>query len=201
MDEAKPGENIYSRERIETTSMQSPADVAKAPETAPVGTAASPQQAGFRMQIAALAAKVVSNGPGSLAELLQFLKKNRRAWLTLAAGVAGLLVLVMLTQRASDWLKDRRDRRQEQAVATVTPDRLIARCGQAAQDETKEIYPIVMRTMSYKRGGEKLVMAFSRTAEEKSDWVFLSMQDATGANTYDTPQAKIAALPCLDSRK
>ena len=109
--------------------------------------------------------------------------------------------MVMLTQRASDWLKDRRERRQEQAIATVTPDRLIARCGRAIQDETKEVFPIVMRTMSYQRGREKLVMAFSRTAEEKSDWVFLSMQNASNANTYDSPQAKIAALPCLDSKK
>ena len=110
-------------------------------------------------------------------------------------------MLSTLTQHAADWLKNRRERRQELAIATVTPEHLIARCGQAAQDETKEVYPIMMRTMSYQRGGEKLVMAFSRTAEEKSDWVFLSMQDASGANAYDTPQAKIAALPCLDSRK
>jgi hypothetical protein len=46
-----------------------------------------------------------------------------------------------------------------------------------------------------------LVISFSRTAEEKSDWVFLSMQNENGTATYDTPEAKIAALPCLDSNK
>ena len=64
------------------------------------------------------------------------------------------------------------------------------------------MYPLVLRTMSYPHGeNEKIVFAFSRTAEEKSDWVFLSMKDQNGARSYDTPQAKIAALPCLDAKK
>ena len=202
MDESKLKENSYSRDRIETASLQAPAESTKAPESAqPATPAPSPQKPGIRVDIADMAAKVASNGPASFAQLPEFFKKTRRIWVTLAAGVAAFIVLAMLTQRAADWLKDRRERRQEKAIATVTPEHLIARCGQAAQDDTKEVYPIVMRTMSYQRGGEKLVMAFSRTAEEKSDWVFLSMQDSNGANTYDTPQAKIAALPCLDSRK
>ena len=87
-------------------------------------------------------------------------------------------------------------------VATVDPDRLIARCGEAVQDVTKEVFPIFIRTMSYPAGGNRtLVLAFSRTAEEKSDWVFLSMNEETGSSSYETPDAKIAALPCLDSTK
>jgi hypothetical protein len=79
---------------------------------------------------------------------------------------------------------------------------LITRCGQPAEDVTKEVYPILMRTMNYQSKAEgKLVFAFSRTAEEKSDWVFLSMKDEIETKTYDTPEAKIAALPCLDSKK
>jgi hypothetical protein len=31
--------------------------------------------------------------------------------------------------------------------------------------------------------------------------VFLSMQNENGSEIYDTPEAKIAALPCLDSKK
>jgi hypothetical protein len=59
-----------------------------------------------------------------------------------------------------------------------------------------------MRTLTYQpRGGEKLVISFSRTAEEQSDWVFLSMQDGDSAASFDTPEAKIAALPCLESKK
>ena len=56
--------------------------------------------------------------------------------------------------------------------------------------------------MSYQpRENEKVVFQFSRTAEEKSDWVFLSMKDESGARSYDTPETKIVALPCLDSKK
>jgi len=56
--------------------------------------------------------------------------------------------------------------------------------------------------MSYSATGDRtLVLAFSRTAEEKSDWVFLSMRDDKGSAGYETPDAKIAALPCLDSAK
>jgi len=95
-----------------------------------------------------------------------------------------------------------RERRHEEAAATVTPENLIARCGPAAEDVTKEMYPMLMRTMSYQpRENEKMVFEFSRTAEEKSVWVFLSMKDESGARSYDTPEAKIAALPCLDSKK
>ena len=78
---------------------------------------------------------------------------------------------------------------------------MFARCGTAVLDETKVVYPVLMRTISYQpMGGEKLLVSFSRTAEEKSDWVFLSMENEDGA-VYDTPEAKIAALPCLDSMK
>lgn len=199
MDETKLKENAYSRDRIQTASIQAPAET---PEPAQPAAVTLPlPEPDIRVQIANRAADAAPNWPAFLVQLPLFLKKTRRFWLTLAAGVAGLMALSLLTQRAADWLKDRREHRQEQAIATVTPDRLIARCGQAELDETKEVYPIVMRTMSYQRRNEKLVMAFSRTDEENSDWVFLSMQDSSGANIYDTPQAKIAALPCLDSRK
>lgn len=202
MDEKKPTENTYSREHTQTASIQAPAESVATPESSEKATTvAPPARSGNQAQTAAMGGNVATNAPAPVGGILPFLKKTRHVWLTLAATLAGLVVLSMVTQRAADWLKNRRERRQEQAVATVTPEHLIARCGQAAQDETKEVYPIVMRTMSYQRSGEKLVIAFSRTAEEKSDWVFLSMQDASGANVYDTPEAKIAALPCLDSRK
>jgi hypothetical protein len=70
------------------------------------------------------------------------------------------------------------------------------------EDLTKDMYPIVTRTMIYRGSeNEKIVLAFSKTAEEKSEWVFLSMKDARGTRSFDTPEAKIAALPCLDEKK
>jgi hypothetical protein len=82
------------------------------------------------------------------------------------------------------------------------PENLIARCGPPAEDVSKEMYPVMLRTMSYQRGdNERIVFEFSRTAEAKSDWVFLSMKDQSGTRSFETPEAKIAALPCLDSIK
>jgi hypothetical protein len=90
-------------------------------------------------------------------------------------------------------------KRRGEAILEVIPENLIARCGPPAEDVTKEMYPMVLRTMSYQRGGnEKIVFEFSRTAEAKSDWVFLSMKDQSGTRSYETPEAKIAALACLD---
>jgi len=100
------------------------------------------------------------------------------------------------------WIGTARQTRIQKAVDSVTPERLLARCGPPTEDVTKDVYPIIMRTMSYSRGGKGgVVVAFSRTAEEKSDWVFLSMKDASGPMTYTTPEAQVAALSCLDSRK
>jgi hypothetical protein len=115
--------------------------------------------------------------------------------------IVGVAALVNLTARAAEWAKNARERRQLHAIATLTPENLFARCGAASEDVTKEVYPVVMRTLTYQpRGGEKLVISFSRTAEEKSDWVFLSLQNENGAAIDNTPEARIAALPCLDSK-
>ena len=121
--------------------------------------------------------------------------------LTAAGAVFGLIALLVSVERTAAWYRDVRERRHELAVNTVTPERLIARCGAAEQDVSKAVYPILLRTMSYpSRGNRALSLAFSRTAEERSDWVFLSMKDENGSS-YDTADAKIAALPCLDSAK
>ena len=58
-----------------------------------------------------------------------------------------------------------------------------------------------MRTMVYQISrNETYTFDFSRTAEEQSDWVFLSMKDATG-KSYETAEEKVAAMSCLNSRK
>jgi hypothetical protein len=134
-------------------------------------------------------------------EFLDFLKQTKRVWLMAVAAIVGLILVVTLAQRGFGWLSKKRERRHEQAVASTTPEHLLARCGQPAEDTTKNMYPILMRTMTYQVSrSETYTFDFSRTAEEKSDWVFLSMKDATG-KTYDTPEEKVAAMSCLDSRR
>jgi hypothetical protein len=114
------------------------------------------------------------------------------------AGIAGVRVLIA----APGWFKQRRENRQFIAANNLTPERLIARCGSPVTDETKNLYPIIARNLSYKSNTQgTIVFKFSKTAEESSNWVFMSMEDANGAADYESPSAKISALSCLDSKK
>ena len=135
--------------------------------------------------------------------LLEMLRTPGYSRLLIAAGaILGLMVIVPLVERVSERLRDARELRYEEALVHVTPQRLIARCGQPTEDATREVFPLFIRTISYQRkSNKKVVLLFTRTAEETSDWVFLSLQDESGTRGYDSPDAKVAALPCLDSTK
>jgi len=197
MDELKPKEAAYSGERAPDAAVSAPAEVTA--RVAPVenGTAEAQQASG----IAGLLEAAKTGLPTSLAGIAAFAKRTKRVWLMTAGIIIGVAALVNLTARAAEWAKNARERRQLHAIATLTPENLFARCGAAITDQTKEVYPVVMRTLTYQpRGGDKLVISFSRTAEEKSDWVFLSLQNENGAAIDSTTEARIAALPCLDSK-
>jgi hypothetical protein len=140
--------------------------------------------------------------PSPLADLGQFLKRTWLVWAIIVGTILGGMALVTVQKGMAERARIAKEARQEHAVATVTVDTLLARCGAAADDVTKDMYPMILRTMTYQpRENERVVFQFSRTAEEKSEWVFLSMKDGSGTKNYDTTQAKIAALPCLDLKR
>jgi hypothetical protein len=130
-------------------------------------------------------------------EFVSFLKRTWKVWAIVAGAIFGLIALTTVQKGIAERARIAREARQEHAVASVTADSLLSRCGPPSQDDTRDLYPVILRSMVYQRGDEKFIFEFSRTAEEKSDWVFLSMKDSTGTKTFDTPQEKIAALPCL----
>jgi hypothetical protein len=192
-------EPVSSQEPVE---QMTPESTPKSAESSEKESAEESSKQRLKAQGAALVEMVRTNGYPLLAKFAEFLKRTRRAWLIAAGAILGVMAVVNLAERLSDRARLARERRHQQAVASVTPERLIARCGQPAEDVTRELYPILIRTISYQpKGSQTLRLKFSRTAEEKSDWVFLAMQDESGAASYDTPEAKIAALPCLDSKK
>jgi hypothetical protein len=157
---------------------------------APPAKLPSPHQAGKRAE------------PEATAHATETPKDTRRTWLIVAGSVVGLLVVIVLLARVVDWIRNAREKGQEQAILEVTPDSLVAQCGPPAADETKDLYPVLSRTMTYQRGAsESIVFTFSRTAEKKSDWVFLSMKEQTSSRSYEDPAAKISAMPCLASKK
>jgi hypothetical protein len=225
MAETKEPESAYSRERTEVATVGNPQEETKEAESAETEKTAESSTPAQKTAISESAKETATTAakqktpstPSSvntspvmgktgeyslLADFLKFLKRTRSVWLSVAGALLGLMVVVTGVNRLSEWARAARERRHEEAIVSVSPERLIARCGQPAEDVTKEVYPVLMRTMNYPHGeNEKLVFVFSRTAEEKSDWVFLSMKDASGSKSYDTTEAKIAALPCLDSKK
>ena len=195
-------ELAYSGERVETVTVESPPAAAKTTQSSGAEKAWQSSRQTLKAQTAAFLEIARTQGYPSVAEFAKFLMQTRRVWLIAAGAIFGLMAAVALVERVSEWARNARVRRHELAVTSVTPDRLIARCGQPAEDVTKEVYSILIRTMSYQpKGNERFVLVFSRTAEEKSDWVFLSMKDQSGTRSFETPDAKIAALPCLDSTR
>jgi hypothetical protein len=130
-----------------------------------------------------------------------FAKIPQRTWLI--AATAGLTVITLLTLSvATRRTPAAKAVPVERTVESVTPEAVMAACGQPAADVTKDLYPMIKRTMTYRPEGKSaVVMEFSRTAEEHSQWVFLSMKDEDGANRYESPETQIPALPCLGQKK
>jgi len=128
------------------------------------------------------------------------LKITQQSGLIAATLLLGLVTLLIFG-RATGKNKATGEVREERTVESLTPEALISRCGPPAGDVTNDLYPMIKRTMSYESSGKgRLVLEFSRTAEENSDWVFLSMSDGNGT-AYGTSETQIAAMSCLQSRK
>ncbi|MGB9436244.1 MAG: hypothetical protein WBQ89_28600 [Candidatus Acidiferrum sp.] len=199
MEETKQQETAYSDEPIEITgpdSLRSPTEVTDSSGT---GKTASKQTQTVQQVVAP---KVSQTGAaGTKVESAESPKRTKRVWLIVAGAIFGMMAVATVVARLSERAKNAAEKRQEEAILEVTPNNLIAWCGAPAEDVTKEMYPVVLRTMSYQRGeNKKIIFEFSRTAEKKSDWVLLSMKDQSGTSS-ETPEAKIAALPCLASTK
>jgi hypothetical protein len=133
------------------------------------------------------------------------IKTNRQSWImagTVVLVVGGLLLGQFLIMKTAQRFKEARVRRIQEATDSLTPDRLIARCGPSAEDETTDVFPVVRRTMRYKASGQRtMVLTFTRSADEPQNWVLLTIKDSVGGASYETPEAKISARPCLDSTK
>jgi len=141
-----------------------------------------------------------SSGGGQFGKLVTTAKFSQRTWLVGATVFLGLVTLLAFS------LMPRRNRVKEKSlestVESLTPEAAMAGCGQPAEDVTKDLYPMIERTMTFRPSGKPaLILMFSRTSEENSQWLFLSMKDENGTIKYETPQTQIAALPCLAPKK
>ena len=126
---------------------------------------------------------------------------SERTWL-IAATVFVVLATLLIFSLTSRRNRVVQEKSAERIVESLTPEAVVAGCGQPADDVTKDLYPMIMRTMSYKPNGVgSVVLEFSRTSEDNSQWIFLSMKNGNGTIKYETPDMQMAALPCLGSRK
>jgi hypothetical protein len=197
MEEPKQKEPVYSGEQTKITGSDSLRSTTTSTEASETEKTASKQTRAAQKVVAPEISQ--TGAAGTMAEFAEFLKRTKRVWLIVLGAIFGMMTVVTVVTRMSERARNAREKRQEHAVLEVMPENLIARCGPPTEDATKEMYPVVVRTMSYQRGeNEKIVFEFSRTAEAKSDWVFLSMKDQSGTRRFETPEAKIAALPCLE---
>ena|SRR5215472_6984674 len=200
MDETKQRGTFSSSELATAAMEERQAEAKEIAESLAGRSAAEPPKSRYSPITVSPEAGARESSPAG--ELVGFLKQTKRVWLIAVGGIFGLVLVATLLGRGYEWASYVRQRREERAVASVTPDRLIARCGQPSADDTKEVFPIMMRTMTYQVGShETYLFSFSRTAEDKSDWVFLSMKDTNSGKSYDTPEEKVAAMSCLDSRR
>src|SRR5215469_1241108 len=58
----------------------------------------------------------------SMTQFIDFLRQTKRVWLAVVGGLVGLIVLVTLAQRGFGWMSQSRERRDEQAVESGTPE-------------------------------------------------------------------------------
>ena len=199
MDATKLHEPVSSNES-QATSPTEPAAETLAPIDAPKAPKKEPSAAASRYSPLRIAGSQTAES--QLADFVAFLKRTWRIWAIAIGMFVGLILIVALFQKMTEMAKIAQQKRFDKAIASMTPEHLIARCGKPAEDLTKEVFPVVLRTIRYDRGSsEKLLFAFSRTAEQQSDWVFLTMKDENGTRNFDTPESKILAFSCLDSTK
>ena len=147
MDEMKSKETAYSGERSPVAPMSAPAEASV--RVAPVEKAGGGGPTENLSGVASILEIAKASLPGSLGQVAAFLKRTKRVWLMTAGIMIGVAGLVNLSARAAEWAKNARERRQLHAMATLTPESLFARCGAAVVDETKVVYPVLMRTISY----------------------------------------------------
>jgi len=199
MDDTKLHEPVSSNKSQATLPLE-PAAETPVRMDSPEAPKKDPSTAASRYSPVRIAAPQTAES--QLADFVAFLKRTWRIWATAIGMFVGLILIVALFQKLTEMAKIAQQKRFDKAIASMTPEHLIARCGKPAEDLTKEVFPVVLRTIRYDRGSsEKLLFAFSRTAEQQSDWVFLTMKDENGTRNFDTPESKILAFSCLDSTK
>jgi hypothetical protein len=196
---------------IETEPLATPTETPEAPQPTESAKPPIPDSPALPASTSTHTSALTSDARSLLAVAR---KSPGKVTLYAAAIFFGLLAIDFVAQ-IPRWMKESRVRRIQAAINSITPDATLARCGQPLEDVTNDLYPMISRRMTYNytrvtQTGDghgtitengKVVLFFTRTSEEKSDWVFASMRDQSSATAYSTPEEQAAVLPCLASTK
>ena len=124
--------------------------------------------------------------------------------LKIAAGVFLGIIAVLIVLKIPTWIDEARNQHYQSVMSALTPDKLIARCGQPLKDTTDP--PLGWRSMYYKDSfGGTVLVQFLHDNKERSKWYFLSMQDVFELNDKVGNDRKgadmqVYALPCVDKQ-
>src|SRR5262249_29413973 len=83
---------------------------------------------------AAITVDTKSGADARLSDFLAFLKGSWRIWATVIGAAGAVIVAFLAFQTLAQMTRTAQLKRYDQAVANLTPDHLIARCGQPAED-------------------------------------------------------------------
>src|SRR5262245_20593390 len=78
-----------------------------------------------------------SPADSQVADFAAFLRRTWRIWAIIVGGFVGVVLTVTVLQRLNQMARNAQLKRYDQAIASLTPDGLIARCGRPAEDVTK----------------------------------------------------------------
>jgi hypothetical protein len=136
-------------------------------------------------------------------------------WLRSWFGFAVLTSLAaMIIIRIPAWLEFRREARAKRTVAQLTPELVLARCGNPVKDAMETLRavdtePVPARHLFYRGAMSRTVLLTFVGSSENEDagtWKLASFKAVIGTNdragylTWQNDQAKIAELPCLSGQ-
>jgi hypothetical protein len=163
-------------------------------EPAPSQPLKSPEPPAFQARPAEESA-----GFGQFWKSLLAMQVSQQTWLVVATVFVAMTILLIFSFTPRRAVQEKP---ADHSLESITPELVMSRCGPPAEDVTKDLYPMISRTLSYKPTGlGSVVIEFTRTSEENSQWLFLSMKDGNGTIKYETPEMQFAALSCLVPKK
>jgi hypothetical protein len=124
--------------------------------------------------------------------------------LKIALGVFLGIVAVLVLVSVPGWIEQSNKNHARIVSGTMTPEKLIARCGQPIKDNTVSLYgTISIRDMQYQASHKNIaILSFTGEHANDSHLTAFHLGADIGNNALlpeeNDPQEQLIALPCMD---